>query len=192
MSSAVLRTPPLVEPISVSEIREYLRLEESADDALLATLITAARQWAERYTGRAFITQGWRLWEHCWPQQGDSVELPHPQLIAVTAVTVYDDSDNAVIWNASNYLIDTADAPGRLVRRISAEWPLATRASNAIAIDYTAGYGAAADVPEPIRLAIRQLAVAWYENRGDGDPATAGIPAIVPGLLSPYRITRLA
>ncbi len=53
-----IATAPTVEPVSVVEIKNYLRLDESAYDAeLLPSLITGARQYIERITGRHLASQ---------------------------------------------------------------------------------------------------------------------------------------
>ncbi|MEF2147788.1 head-tail connector protein [Aquilutibacter rugosus] len=46
---------PIVEPISVDELREELSLIHNADDARLALLIKEAREFAERRTGLALV-----------------------------------------------------------------------------------------------------------------------------------------
>ena len=61
MPTSWLHTPPAVEPIALDEAKRHLRIEDgvSEDDALVGTLISAVRIWAENFTGRAFITQTW-------------------------------------------------------------------------------------------------------------------------------------
>jgi uncharacterized phiE125 gp8 family phage protein len=86
--------------------------------------------------------------------------------------------------------VDTAREPGRLALRLGAAWPVPARAANGVMVEYAAGYGTSgADVPEAIRLAIRQLAAFWYERRGDD--GAAEIPASVQALLAPYRLQGL-
>jgi uncharacterized phiE125 gp8 family phage protein len=53
-----------------------------------------------------------------------------------------------------------------------------------LSIDYTAGYGAAADVPADLKQAVLALAAYWYENR---DLAAAATPAGLDRLLAGYR-----
>lgn len=54
---------PDIEPVSLSEmklhLREYASMTEM--DATIESLITAAREWVEQYTGRALVDQSWRL-----------------------------------------------------------------------------------------------------------------------------------
>ena len=80
----------------------------------------------------------------------------------------------------------------RVVGRGPAPAP-ATRAPGAIEIDITAGYGAlAADVPSPLRHAIRMLVAHWYEQRGavGGVRAADTVPLGFAALVAPYRILR--
>ena len=44
-------TPPLVEPLTLVEIRAHLRLDTEDEDALLLALATVAREHLERETG---------------------------------------------------------------------------------------------------------------------------------------------
>jgi uncharacterized phiE125 gp8 family phage protein len=86
---------------------------------------------------------------------------------------------------------------------MGAVWPVPTRLTNGIGIEYVAGYGSdGTDVPEAIRTAIRQLVAHWYEHRGEAATAatTRGtvitpavpVPLVIQALLDPYRIRRLA
>lgn len=140
MTAFTLLTPPAVEPVSLSDAKAQARIESTADDSLVTALITAARQWAEQYTARAFITQTWRLWldaapysQEWWDGLCDGpvtgfgeagyVDLARPPLIAVTSVQVFDDSDTGTVWAASNYFVDNIRVPGRLALRSGATWP---------------------------------------------------------------------
>ena len=71
---------------------------------------------------------------------------------------------------------------------------LSGRSIAGIEIDVALGYGAAAaDVPEPLRHAVKLLLAHWYENRGvtanggESAPMTAGVEA----LIAPYRVLSL-
>jgi hypothetical protein len=56
-----LITPAAEEPVSLAEAKRHLRVESADDDALIASLISAARQAAETLTGRQFVTARWKL-----------------------------------------------------------------------------------------------------------------------------------
>jgi uncharacterized phiE125 gp8 family phage protein len=63
-----------------------------------------------------------------------------------------------------------------------------------IELDLQLGYGAnAADVPAPLRHAVRMLVAHWYENRGlvAAGAGIATLPAGVAALVAPYRVRAL-
>jgi uncharacterized phiE125 gp8 family phage protein len=207
MVSFTLLTPPSLEPVLLADAKQQARIDTTDDDALVTSLITGARQWAERYTGRAFINQTWQMFLDVWPGLEDNfwwdgvrqgavsgpialdvrryVSLPRPPLVNVSSVQYFDNTDMPTVWDPSNYFVDTAREPGRLALRLGAVWPVPERLSNGIMIQYVAGYGAAgASVPEPIKTAIRQLVSHWYEHRGEAAtaPSTRGtiIQPMVP------------
>lgn len=182
-------TPPAAEPVTLAEAKAHLRVSDEADDALIARAIAAARQMAETQTGRAFVTQGFRLVRDAWPG-GLCLELPRPPLIAIDAVRLYDAEGNATLWDAASYAADTRFAPGRLCLRHGAAWPVPGRRKGGIEIDFSAGYGASAsDVPAAIRQAVLLIVGHLYENREwvSGE-ALSEIPAGAHALLSPYRV----
>ncbi|MDD5585629.1 MAG: head-tail connector protein [Alphaproteobacteria bacterium] len=203
MTSLTLAEPPASEPVTLAEIKAHARIDTDVDDALVSSLVIAARQWAEQYTRRAFITQTWRLWLDDIPA-GNFVILPRAPLQSVDSVMVFDDSDAGTVWASGNYFADTAREPGRLALRLGAAWPVPGRAVNGLMIEYATGYGDEADaVPEPIRLAIKQLAAHWYEHRGEAvimsssrhdavaNQAGVNVPMVIQALLGPYRLQRL-
>ncbi|MCZ7595258.1 MAG: head-tail connector protein [Hyphomicrobium sp.] len=188
----VLTSGPALEPVTVSEAKAHLRVDGTAEDTLIASLILTSRLHIETALGLALITQSWRLLLDAWPD-GKHVELPLRPLQAVDEVRVVSAAGDPTIVSASNYLVDVAGVPPRLVRN-GAAWPQPGRQASGIGIDFAAGYGdAAADVPAPVRQALLLLVAHWHEHR---DPIEIGaadmvVPAAVSDLLAPYRMARL-
>ncbi|WP_395406297.1 phage head-tail connector protein [Pseudoduganella sp. UC29_106] len=54
---------PDIEPVSLEEMKLHLREYDSMTemDDTISSLITAAREWVEQFTGRALVDQTWRL-----------------------------------------------------------------------------------------------------------------------------------
>ena len=50
-------TQPSLEVWTLSEVKNYLKVDTSADDTLITTLLQSAREVAERYLNQALITQ---------------------------------------------------------------------------------------------------------------------------------------
>ena len=187
----VMTGAPALEPVTVAEAKAHLRVDGSAEDALIASLILTSRLHIETALGLALITQSWRLQLDFWPDKRD-VDLPLRPLQSVDEVRVLDAAGTPAIIAPSLYLIDVASAPPRLVRRTALPQP--GQVARGIEIDLTAGYGAAADdVPAPLRQALLLLVAHWYEHR---DPIEIGaedmaIPSVVSELLAPFKVVRL-
>ena len=61
---------PYAEPVHLDDAKLHLRVEVTDDDALIRTLIVAARNHAEIFTGRALVTQTWDLKLDAFPACG--------------------------------------------------------------------------------------------------------------------------
>ena len=187
--SSILLTAPAVEPLSLAEAKAFLRVEHSDDDALIAALAAGSRIHVETQTRRALITQHWRLSFDGWPEEGRIAIRPGP-LQEVTAARVLDFDGNAHAIDLQSFVADRGASALAF-----APWamPQPGRLAAGIELDVTVGYGdAAADVPEPLRQAIRLLVAHWYENRGLAAIGTVTVlPTTVAALIAPYRMLSL-
>jgi len=182
-----LITPPAIEPVTLEEAKTHLKVDTTDDDTLITALIAAARARAEWHTGRAFLTQSWVLWLDGWPER-NCVEIPLPPSQAITSLTTYAMDDTATVLDANLYQVDTSSQPARIALK-SPAIVVATRALNAVAIAFDAGYGDNAnDVPQPIRTAILEIVADLYTNRGD---IAAEPPQAASAMLAPYRVLKL-
>jgi len=190
--SAILLTPPALEPVTLADARHFLRIDHDDDDDVIAALIAAARVHVEAKTRRALITQTWRLTRDVWPAAGLLPILPVP-LREVAAIGVYRDDGMLQMLDVDRFHIDAGAAPAILAFDRSA-LPHPGRPSGGIEIDVEAGYGDEPDaVPAPLRQAIRLLVAHWYENRrlvaASGE--IASMPASVASLIAPFRVLSL-
>lgn len=197
MNALLLITPPASEPVTLSEAKAQCRVDGTQDDALLTSLIVAARLVAEIQLGRALITQTLRLLCDEVPES-DRLELPRAPLQSITHIKTYDDADVATTFASSSYFADTASQPGRLVLRQGSGWPQPARNANGFEVQYVAGYGStASDVPMPIKQGILAHVAHLYRHRGDDlqregqpDPRAIAVPNEALALYAPYRIIR--
>lgn len=56
-----LKVLPTIEPLTLEEVRSYLRISSQQEDEVLLTLISTARAHVERITGRALLKQQWQM-----------------------------------------------------------------------------------------------------------------------------------
>ena len=176
-----------VEPVSVAELRAYLRFDSDdggTEDGLLQALITAVRASLEIETRRILVPGRYRIALTAWPPDGQ-MPLPLSPLVAVTraglagaeGVTELD----AGLVRAGP---DTVEAPCLLIDPAAPD-----PAGRTILIEVAAGFGGdGPPLPGPLRLAILRLAAARYEHRGD-EPD--GIRTDAADLAAPFRRMRL-
>ena len=162
-------TEPTLEPLSLEEIEDHLRLSETstgAEDAVLLFFLETARRYAERVQNRAYLEQVWTLTLDTWPK-GDYIQIPRPPLIGVASVVYYATGGTAATMTAGNYYVDTASEPGRVHLGYGETWPSETlRPANGVAVTFTAGYGSVPTaVPTEIKQALKLLVGHMYENR---------------------------
>lgn len=180
-------TPPGSEPVSIEEAKLHLRVGTDADDDLISALIVAARETAEGFQNRSFITQTLKEVLDHFPRTPH--RLPRPPVSVVTSI-VYTDSDGEEgTVDAGSYFLDAVS--GRLVLNYGYSWPSVTlRPAAGVAITYTAGYGAAEDVPARVKQAMLLMIGHWYEHREQVITGTivAELPMAAKALLWQERI----
>lgn len=175
--------PPVVEPLTLDEVKVYLRVDSNHEDALLDGLIKTARCMIEDYTGLALITQTCRVWVGVYEKYQDWVNLPKApfqDLILPPMIL-----QGGLSTRIQGYRIDRSRPQARLFFSSFMDTELTME------IDYRCGYGDAPEsVPDPLRQAMLLLIADLYENR-PGEKPSEILPGMVRALISPYRVIRL-
>ncbi|CAB4220396.1 Phage conserved hypothetical protein [uncultured Caudovirales phage] len=181
---------PSVEPVTLEETRAHLRVTHNEEDGVIDGLITAARVTVEMITRRSLITQTIKLTIDEFPSSY-TIRLPHTPVRSVSHIKYYDETGNLQTLSASKYWVDTVSAPARITLKEGESYPDTQKGRlNSVEITYIAGYGdTAADVPAPVKHAIKLLVSHLYENP---DIVSAGqlfgVPMSCDYLLAPYRV----
>lgn len=191
--TSYLLAGPAAEPVTLAEAKAFLRVDDSAEDAFITTLITAARLHVEGTTGRALIAQTWRVSLDDWPANRE-VQLPIGPMVSLTSVTVFDADGVGTDLSLVQFQPETNAVPARVFLPSTIDGQPVMRDRAAIQIDYVAGYGTdPEDVPMDIRQAVLSLIGYWFEHRDA--VVIAGSGAIVPAgfdrLISAYRAIKL-
>jgi len=182
--------PPAIEPVSLSEAKDFLRILADDEDELLETLLTAARLMIEAGSGRLLIAQRWRIVIDAWPPSG-AIRLPLSPVLALVDARVHRAGAPAEpVPLAALSLVPGSDPPAIAIAD-GVQSP--GRARYGIEIDLFAGFGETRDtVPAPLRQAVLRLACRWFEHRGDVVSRDAArLPAEIAALIAPYRRARL-
>ncbi|MGB3390760.1 MAG: head-tail connector protein, partial [Pseudaminobacter sp.] len=176
---------PVNMPVSLSEAKAHLRVDHDDQDDLITAQIKAATAWLDGYAGilgRALITQTWR---QDFAGFADRLTLPVSPVIAVVSVSYFDAGNVQQTLDTGVYDL-FADARGAYVTlRPGQSWPASFRRTDAVSVTFTAGYDAAADVPEPIRQAILLIVQRLFD--GADTEIDSAIERTVHALIAPYR-----
>ena len=189
-----LVTAPTVEPLHLDEVKNHLKVDAdlTADDALIQGLIVAAREWAERYTRRALITQTWDLVLDGFPAV---IWVSKAPLQSITSITYTDSDGDSQTLSSSLYTVETPAGPtaqkGRIVPAYNEVWPTVRSHINVVTVRFVAGYGDTwNDVPQSIRQAMLLVIGEVYERREQAIVGTIinKVPMAAEVLAGPYRL----
>jgi len=161
--STQIVTPPIVEPITLALAKQQLRVDFTDDDAIITGLITAARQYCEKRTRRAFFNQTWVRTLDFFPLYGNgfatrtpserdtwpygtwywdkvTIDLPYPRTISVNSITYLDDNAEQQTLPTSAYNVDYTCLPCRIAPAQGLFWPILNNyIPGNVRITFTAG-----------------------------------------------------
>jgi uncharacterized phiE125 gp8 family phage protein len=166
-----LVSPPAVEPLTAAEAKARLNIGTEVSDEVINAYITASRQaidGADGWLNRALITQSWRGHLDAFPC-GNRVYIPLPPLQQLVISYIGDAGDSVTLTEGVDYKL-TQKAQRPYITPVGS-WPSSAISSDAITLDFIAGYGDdGASVPEPIRTAIA-LGVGHIHHIASRNPA---------------------
>lgn len=171
-------TAVATEPVSLAEARLQLRLttDDSTDeDSLISAWITAAREIAEHYTGRALAPQTLEAAMDAFPSYPQGFDLPMPPVATISSIKYTDTAGTEQTLAADQYYLSTYSDSRTVSPTYAAVWPVTQSIPDAVRVRYDTGYATA---PKAVKSAIL-LMVAWlHEHRGDEmDPDDIQPPA---------------
>jgi hypothetical protein len=135
---------PTVEPITLAQAKQHLRVDFSEDDAYITALITAARQYVEKFTNRAIFNRKmlltldyfpWPGWGTTtgstahdyfmhWYYRGLTIRIPKPATVSVESLTyLANDGVTVVTIDSANYTVDLTSEPARISPTPGYTWP---------------------------------------------------------------------
>lgn len=211
-----LKTAPASQVVSVADLKTFLKIDNTDDDAFLAMVIDAATMRCEEYLSLKFINQTWLLYLDAYPlaynkgpwwdgvREGaigqltkcaPEMVLPFGRLVSVTAIKSYNADGTEEVFAAPSYQLDTIGYRGRILLNNNYTWPAQSlRAGMGVEIEAVFGFGPnATDVPAPIVHAVKLLCAKLFENRGDVTQSEFfgaqgfTMPSTSQMLLEPYR-----
>lgn len=185
MLAPVRTVAPANMPVSLAEAKAHLRVDHDDQDDLITAQIKAATAYLDGYAGilgRALTTQTWRQDSAGF---ADRLSLPISPVIAIVTVSYFDTGNVQQTLDASVYDLFAEVRDAYVTLRPGQSWPATFRRADAVSVTFSAGYGAAADVPEPIRQAILLIVQRLFD--GADTAIDIAIERTVHSLIAPYR-----
>ncbi len=178
-------------PVSLSAAKLHLRVDGSDEDANVTALIGRGTGYAQKQTGRALVSQKWRLVLDSFPC--GAISLPMPPLVSVESITYLDEDGALQTLDPADYLVNPFGIAGEVTPAYGKSWPATRSQAMAVKVAFTCGYGDADSVPEENKGAILLMVGHLDQNRESvGDKALESVPMGVDALLSGYVVPVVA
>jgi uncharacterized phiE125 gp8 family phage protein len=175
MGVMMSETPTL--PVALAELKAFLRISVSDEDALLAGLVRAAADLCEAFIGRALIE---RIVAEVAAAATVRIRLGAGPVRSIDSVATLDETGTETLLGADAFTaeIDAAGEGGVTLQTQIEARRLRITYRVGMAVDWNG-------VPEMLRHGIIRLAAQYYLRRGEtGD---AAMPAAVTALWRPWR-----
>lgn len=191
-------TQPTDEPVTIEENELHSRISGSGQEAKLQSFLIAARKKIELASGLQLMPAVYRGYLDAFPYLSDSsrdyraydatyayrpIMLPIGPLISFDSLQYVDTAGVTQIWASTNYRTDIVRTPARITPEFGLAWPVNRMVTNAVILQFTAGYANASTVPELAKQAIHMVAADWFRNR---EMDYSG-KEIGEGIISTYR-----
>lgn len=163
----ILITPAAIEPITLDEVKQKLRLVGNNDfDTELTRMIVVAREMCENITGRDLINKTYKGFLDYYCNQ---VEFRKSKLQSISSVKYYFNNVLTTLSPTSYYFTNSTD----YAKLVFTENFTVDNRLQAIEIEFVAGYGATVNtIPTALKEAMLSF-IDWLFNNS-GDCATDG------------------
>jgi hypothetical protein len=191
-----------LEPVSLAQAKAQLRVDFTADDAVIAGFIGAARRHAETLLRQTLLTTVYDWYMDGFPSSGGGyfnrvirqmgpnpqwlpngaaiLYLPKPPIVSVASVKYVNSSGTLTTIDASTYQVSTGQ--GARIQPITGQvWPVNRQDIDSVVVRYTAGVANADLITDDIKSAMLLVITYLYENRGEADVT---IPSAIMDLLA--------
>jgi uncharacterized phiE125 gp8 family phage protein len=156
----------ITEPVTLTEAKDFCKIDISTDDTLILSLITAARQYCEAYTGVGFVDH-----HVVATMNNTNGNIYFPYCPNFDLISIEDREGNALVID------QTYKIYGNAFKYL--EHPR----EEGIVAEYTCGY-APGTLPDVLKTALLNQIYFMYDNRAQN---VDGISPISKMLLNPYR-----
>jgi hypothetical protein len=207
---------PSLKPLSLEEVKGFLKIDVADEDVLLNALIDSATERLQDYLNIKIMYQKWAIYFDCFgvsrnpkADNYDSwsegyipdlfstlnyLELPIGNIQRIESFKTYDDDNEYYLFDKSNYNVDLYTTPARIALKRNSVWPATVlRTLNGVEIIVEVGWVTQDEVPAPIKQALRLYIAQMYESRGDdtNEENRRAIPTAALALIDHLKLYRI-
>lgn len=190
--------------VSLAKAKQQARVSHSFEDELLSDYVEAAYDFLSGTNGwlnQCFLlTETFELYLPSWypvctGRGADTLrrfELPARPFVSLSAFEWLQSDGSYAALPASSYAVSRSEGAFAKVSRISITWPYAGAGTPlAYRLTFQAGFGAAADIPMPLKQCILLLVAEFYDNRtASADQIKTQTLYGLQKLAGPYRLAK--
>jgi uncharacterized phiE125 gp8 family phage protein len=169
-------TGPASEPLTLSDVKAWLKVDDSADDTLITLLISAARESAEKYLQMALLPQTIEEYYDGFYPYG--LRLSISPIISLTHIYYTPPGGTSTPLDTSFYTLHPSEKPPLVLRIENMTFPEVTIQGAGVKVTYQA-------VPAAIKLGMLKTIAESYANRQD---SVFVLPTAAMHLFDKYRI----
>jgi uncharacterized phiE125 gp8 family phage protein len=172
---------PEAGPLSLADAKAHLRVDTADEDVGIAAMIDQAVGEIDgpRGSGLCLITQTWLLSLDCFEWR---IRIPLGPNVEIVSVKYLDPDGAEITLAADQYQLAAGQDPAILSPAYNVCWPQHLPVPGAVRIEFTAGFGAAADaVPADLVGALKLIVASLYEDRENG-----GVPPSARHVINRY------
>ena len=177
-SHVVRKAPPTDFPVTLTEVKSFLGINNNNEDGLLTNIISISSEYAQWYIEQSLSRQTWVL-SYGGGNIPKKIFLPFGPIVSVVSVRVATQNTALRTVAKEEYFVDSLQS--------SVVVCTATGATKT-EIVYEAGYADARDIPTQIKHGILHHVAVAYKRR---DSMTVEHLAFIKEIYAPFREVRL-
>ena len=186
MSDIYTLTAPGAVPVSLVDMKAYMKVTSDSDNDLITSMLSAATTWGENYTGRDFRANTWKLDTDAFASRMPLRRAPVASITTVKHLV----SDALETVDAVVYYLKKYTQFAEILLNVDKSWPTDTDEREQV-IEIVFVTEAYRDI-DAIKTAIKRCVIFWYQNRGDcSDIKQAVKGSGVTAIYDQFRIDRV-
>lgn len=169
--SLARKLPPSEEPLTLTQLRNHVRVDGSIFDEDLSSLLKAAVSECENQTGLALMPQTW-VWKlDEWPFINKIILFDRNPVLEINSIKYFDSDNTEQTLDETYYEVDLDSQPAKL-SFIKSLPNLSSTKLDKVIIEFIAGFGiddtsAINQVPDGLKHALKIHVGGNFEYRSD-------------------------